>query len=109
MPDDTGPSLEDFMSFLPTKAFYFIPTGTWWSAAGVNACLKPVPVLHKDGTPVLIPTKAKDENGKTVMEPKTITATAWLDRKRTAHHMTWAPGASAPVVTNHLIVDGTWI
>jgi hypothetical protein len=108
---DIGPSIDDFISFLPTKAFYFIPTGTWWSAAGVNACLKPVPVLNKDGTPVLIPMKVKDEIGKTVtvMAPKTIAATAWLDRKRQAHHMTWAPGASAPVVANHLIIDGEWV
>jgi hypothetical protein len=107
MPDN-GPSLDDFQAYLPTHAYVFIPTGAIWAASGVNAALRPVAVVDKAGKPVLIPSKKKDADGKTVMEPKTVLATSWLDRHHPTHHMTWAPG-HPPLVKNRLIIEGEWI
>jgi hypothetical protein len=107
---DTGPSLDDFRAFLPTHVYCFMPTGAMWTSSGVNACLKPVPVVDKDGKPVTTLVKSKDKDGKQIWveEPLTVAATKWLDRHHPVHHMTWAPGYP-PLVEHHLIVEGEWI
>jgi hypothetical protein len=98
---DNGPSLADFRAYLPTHNYVFMPTGMFWSGSGVNACLHPIPVLDKNGEPVLI--KKGNE-----MVPKTVPATTWLDWKQPTHHLTWAPGYP-PVIENRLIIEGQWI
>jgi hypothetical protein len=105
---DTGPTIYDFRAFLPNKTYCFLPTGAMWSSGGVNACLKPVPVVDKNGVPVLIPSKMKDADGNVIMVPKTMSATSWLDWHRPVHHMTWIPG-HPPVVENHLLIEGEWV
>jgi hypothetical protein len=107
---DTGPSLDDFRSYLPTKTYVFMPTGAMWTTSGVNACLRPVVVVDKSGKPVFVKVKSRDNDGKTIWveEPKTILPSVWLDRCHPVHHMTWAPGYP-PLVENRLIVEGEWV
>jgi hypothetical protein len=37
---DAGVTLADFRAYLPDHSYIFTPTGTFWSAAGVNACFR---------------------------------------------------------------------
>jgi hypothetical protein len=94
-------TVDDFVAYLPDHSYVFLPTGTFWSGEGVDACLPGVPLLHK-GKPVLI------QSGPNKGEPKMVPATAWLDRKRPVHFLTWAPGLSK-LIRGRLLVDGGWI
>ena len=96
-----GLTLADFQAYLPDHCYIFMPTGTFWSAAGVNACLQPIPVIDKEGKPVLI--EKGDNKGKT----KTVPATMMLDRQQPVHSLTWAPGHPT-LVRNKLVADGGW-
>ena len=46
-------TLEDFIAHLPDHSYIFIPTRATWNAPGVNAAIPPVPVLGKNGKPVM--------------------------------------------------------
>jgi hypothetical protein len=102
MATDEGVAPADFLAHLPDHSYIFTPTGAFWSAAGVNACLRPIPVIGKDGKPVFI------SRGEKKGEPKTVPATAWLDRHQPVHHLTWAPGHPT-LIRNRLVVEGGWI
>src|SRR5262245_42098073 len=84
--DDEGVALADFHAFLPTHNYIFALTGAFWNESGVNAALRPIPVIGKDGKPAIIKSGAKKG------EPKTVQANVWIDRHQPVHHMTWAPG-----------------
>src|SRR5262249_26513815 len=64
--------------------YIFTPCREVWPASSVNARLKPMPALTKDGKP------KKNKNGK----PKMMPASMWLDQNR---------------IKDHLVVDGGWI
>ncbi len=78
--------------------YIFAPSREMWPASSVNARLGSVPLLHRDGTPVL------DEDG----EQKEIPASTWLDQNKPVEQMTWAPGLPM-VVPDRLISEGGWI
>lgn len=97
-----GLTLANFQAHLPDHTYICMVTGAFWSAAGVNACLQPIPLVDKDGKPVLI---TKGENaGKT----KTVPATVMLDRQQPVHSLTWAPGHPT-LIRNQLVAEGGWI
>jgi hypothetical protein len=96
-----GVTAADFVAYLPDHKYIFIPTGQFWTAEGVDACLPGVPVL-RDGQPVL--RKSGPNKGEPLMWP----ATAWLDRKAAVHHLTWAPGHPS-LIRNKLLLDGGWV
>ena len=79
---NTGISLDDFHAFLPQKAYLFVPTRELWTQAGLNACL---PLVEGKFQP-----------------------SAWLDRARPLHQMTWAPGEPM-IITNKLVDKGGWV
>src|SRR5262245_23287490 len=96
-----GVTIADFVAYLPDHKYIFMPTGAFWTAEGVEACLPKVPVL-KNGKPVLI------KSGPKKGEPATVPATVVLDRERPVHHLTWAPG-QPPLIRDKLIIDGGWV
>jgi hypothetical protein len=61
----TGVTVNDFVAYMPSHTYIYIPTREMWPGARVNARVPPV---------------AKD-----------VSATAWLDRHSAAEQMTWAP------------------
>jgi hypothetical protein len=90
-------SLEDFHAYMPNHAYIFVPTREMWPAKSVNARIAPISMKDATGRPVL------DGEGK----PKTLTASAWLDRYRPVEQMTWAPGLPE-LVQGRLIFEGGW-
>ena len=65
-------------------------------AASTHACPR-VPLLKKDGTPVV------DKNGN----PKHSKPSDWLDKHRPVEQMTWAPGEPL-TVDGRLMAEGGW-
>jgi hypothetical protein len=96
--DGEGVRLEDFRAVMEEHKYIYMPTRAMWPAASVNARVPPVPIYGPDGQLQL------DKNG----DPKTITATQWLDTYRPVEQLTWAPGLP-PLITDRLISEGGWI
>jgi hypothetical protein len=91
-------SLDDFVAYMPTHAYIFVPTRDMWPAKSVNARIKPIPVLDAADNPVL------DEDGK----PKKTPASTWLDRNKPVEQMTWAPGMPE-LIRGRLTFEGGWM
>ncbi len=92
-----GVQLTDFHAFMPAHNYIFAPNGETWPATSVNSRIPPVPLVDRDGQPVL------GDDGKQVK----LKANAWLDQNRPVEQMTWAPG-EPQVVPDRLISDGGW-
>ena len=90
--------LDDFYAYMPDHSYIFVPTRETWPASSVNSRLPAVPVLKKDGAPVV------DKNGK----PKCVSPSVWLDGHRPVEQMTWAPGMP-PTIVDRLISEGGWV
>ena len=95
---DEGVELMDFHAHMPTHKYVFAPTGDQWPASSVDARVPPVVQRNARGEPIL------KENG----EPKTTSATAWLDIHRPVEQVTWSPGQPQRI-ENRLVSDGGWI
>jgi hypothetical protein len=93
-----GVSIDDFVSYMPTHSYVFMPTAELWRAASVNARLAPMPKHNASGT------QQRDKNGKPLYMP----ASAWLDQNRPVEQITWSPG-DPKIIHDRLISDGGWI
>lgn len=93
-----GVSLDDFHAFMPAHNYIFAPSGESWPSTSVNARIPPVPLVDREGQPVL------DDDGEQVK----LKANVWLDQHRPVEQMTWAPG-EPQVVPDRLISEGGWI
>jgi hypothetical protein len=94
-----GVRLEDFVAYMQSHDYVYLPAGDFWPAARVNARLPPVPLKDKAGKPVI---------NKTTGLPRTTKASAWLARHAPVEQMTWAPGLPQ-LVRDKLIGEGGWI
>ena len=79
--------LDDFLAFMPTHSYVYLPLRDFWPATSVNARVPPVG------------TGRYDENGEEI----TIKASTWLDQNRPCEQMSWLPGR--PPVVRHFIVN----
>jgi Family of unknown function (DUF5906) len=93
-----GVSLDDFRAFMEMHAYIFMPSGAMWPAASVNSRIPPIPLVDKNGEPLL------DDEGK----HRKTSAAAWLDKHRPVEMMTWAPGEPR-LIPDRLISDGGWV
>jgi hypothetical protein len=93
-----GVSLDDFRAFMEMHAYIFTPSGAMWPASSVNSRIPPIPLVDKNGEPLL------DDEGK----QRKISAAGWLDKHRPVETMTWAPGEPM-LIPDRLISDGGWI
>jgi hypothetical protein len=84
-------------SEVPSHKYIFIPTREMWPATSVNSRVPPVPLLDRNGEPVL----DKDE------KQKFIPANAWLDQNKPVEQMTWAPGEPMEI-KDRLVSEGGW-
>lgn len=79
-----GPTLDDFVAYMPTHVYIFLPTMEPWVGASVDALFPPVPVDGSDGE----------------YQP----ASRWLDKNRSVAQITWLPGEPA-LVKDVVITD----
>jgi hypothetical protein len=90
-------TVDDFVAYLPSHSYLFVPCREPWTGSGVDARVPPIPVFKKNGQPKLV-------NGK----PVTIKATKWLDQNRAVEQLVWCPG-KPKLIADRLVVDGGWI
>jgi len=90
-------TVDDFIAYLPSHSYIFIPCRETWTGSGVDARVPAIPVLKKNGQPKLV-------NGKPVL----IKATKWIDANRPVDQLTWCPGEPL-LIAGRLVVDGGWI
>ena len=83
---DGGVLLNDFLAYMPTHSYIFMPSRELWPASSVNARIPPV--IGPTGKPI---------------QPAT-----WLDTNAPVEQMTWAPGKPM-LIKDMLIADGGWI
>ncbi|MCP3462538.1 primase-helicase family protein [Bradyrhizobium sp. CCGUVB23] len=86
--DDTAPlGYEDFLAYLPSHKYIFIPTREPWPKESVNARLKPRDSgkLDDEGNPIF------------------LAASVWLDKNRAVTQTTWSPGDE--MLLRDLVVD----
>jgi hypothetical protein len=77
-----GVTVDDFIAYMPSHSYIYIPTREMWPVASVNArCTSPIPDLS---------------------------AATWLDQNRPVEQMTWAPGEPM-LIADRLVSNGGWI
>src|SRR5262245_25374166 len=91
-------SLEDFVSYAPSRMCIYLPCKTMWPNASVDERLPPMQLLDAYGNAV------KNRQGKVVM----ITATEQLARERSVVALTWDPG-KPEFIHDCVVVDGGYI
>ncbi|UGA45663.1 DUF5906 domain-containing protein [Bradyrhizobium quebecense] len=92
-------TVDDFVSVMSAGDYLFIPTREMWPGKSVNACIPPMPLTKRDGSPLL---------DKKTKEPILMAASAWLDRNRRVEQLSWVPGF-AEVIRDRLVCDGGWL
>lgn len=92
-----GVALDDFRAYMPMHSYIFVPSRDMWPGTSVNARLRPVPVIGRNGRPMF------DDRGKLVK----VKASAWLDEHQAVEQMTWAPGQPM-LIADRLISLGGW-
>ena len=97
--DDAAVRLEDFVAYMQSLDYIYMPAGDFWPAARVDARLPSVKLFDKSGNPII-----DEETG----DQKEISASGWLAKHAPVEQMTWAPGLPQ-LVRDKLIGDGGWI
>ena len=97
--DEPAVQLGDFVAFMQSHDYVYMPGGDFWPAARVDARLAPVPLFDKRGKPIV-----DDKTGA----QKEMRASAWLAKHAPVEQLTWAPGLPQ-LVRDRLISAGGWI
>jgi hypothetical protein len=79
-------TMDDFVSFLPSHNYIYLPTGQSWPASSVNTQLP-----------------------KQTHNNKRVLASVWLDKNRKVQGMTWAPGDDLLIPDRIAREQGGWI
>jgi hypothetical protein len=88
---------DDFFAYMTSHTYIYVPTRDLWPASSVNSVVPPVPLVDRNGQPVLEP------NGK----PKKIAPTKWLDKHRRVVGLTWAPGFPE-IIRDRVVTQAGW-
>ena len=96
---DEGVRIQDFVAYMQSHDYVYMPAGDFWPTERVNARLPPIAQVDSKGQAVL---------NETTGEPKTIRPSDWLARNAPVEQMTWAPGLPQ-LIRDRLVGDGGWI
>ena len=96
--DERAVRIEDFVAFMQSSAYIFMPSCDFWPGPRVDARCPPVRLVDRNGRPIL------DKAG----EQKKVAASAWLARHAPVEQVTWAPGLPQ-LIRHQLINAGGWI
>jgi hypothetical protein len=94
-----GVRLQDFVAFMQSEFYIFVPSGDYWPASRVDARVRGVPLVDANGAAIV----SKDSK-----KPVVIKASNWLAEHAPVEQMTWAPGL-LPFIRDKLINKGGWI
>jgi Family of unknown function (DUF5906) len=97
--DEAAVRLKDFVAYMQSPDYVYLPAGDFWPAARVDARLRSIALFDNNGRPVV-----NDKTG----EQKGMRASAWLAKYAPVEQMTWAPGLPQ-LVRDKLTSDGGWI
>jgi hypothetical protein len=97
--NEAAVKIEDFVAYMQSHDYIFLPSGDSWPAARVNARLSPVSLVDKDGLPIVDPKTG---------EQKQIPASNWLAEHAPVEQLTWAPGLPQ-LIRHKLIGGGGWV
>lgn len=92
--------IENFLAYLPTHQYLYIPTCELWPPSSLAKTLPPVPIKDKHGRPIV---------SRKTKRQKTMPATEWLDKHRYIQQMTWMPGLPSIIEDRIVHKDGGWI
>jgi hypothetical protein len=96
--DEPAVRLEDFVAYMQSHAYIFMPSGDFWPGSRVDARLPPVKLVARNGQPILDPKTG---------EQKQMPASAWLAKQAPIEQITWAPGLPR-IVRHQLTREGGW-
>ena len=94
---DRAITVEDFFAFLPERNYIFEPTNRRWVKGGVDAQLRPIPLVDAVGRAIV------DANGV----QKKQKASEWLALNRPIHEIGWAPG-EGKVIADKVVSSEGW-
>jgi hypothetical protein len=97
--DKPAVRLEDFVAYMQSHDYVFMPAGDFWPASRVNARLPPVKLFDKSSRPII-----DEKSGEQVEVPPS----AWLATHAPVEQMTWSPGLPQ-LVRHRLIAGGGWV
>ena len=95
---ESAVQLEDFVAFMQSHDYIYMPGGDFWPRERVDARLKPILLFDRSGKPIV--------DNKGVHEE--MSASAWLAKHAPVEQMTWAPGLPQ-LVRDKLISAGGWV
>lgn len=93
-----GVGLHDFVAFMQSGSYIFLPSGDHWPANRVDARVRGVPMIDTNGSPVL------SRDGK---KPVILKASDWIAQYAPADQMTWAPGRDQ-LIRDKMVSKGGW-
>jgi hypothetical protein len=82
---------------MATHTYIYVPTGDLWPAISVEAVLPNIPLIDRNGHPVL------DDKGR----PKSVAPTTWLDRHRRVVQISWIPG-HPQIIHDRVVAESGW-
>lgn len=97
--DEPAVRLEDFVAYMQSHHYIYMPAGDFWPGGRVDARLQKVKLVDRNGQPIL-----DAKSGDQVEVP----ASAWLAKHAPVEQMTWAPGLPQ-LIRHQLISAGGWI
>jgi Bifunctional DNA primase/polymerase, N-terminal/Family of unknown function (DUF5906) len=93
-----GVSLGDFVAYMQSHDYVFMPAGDFWPAARVDARLPPVKLFDAADLPIIDSKKGLQ---------KQVSASAWLAKHAPVEQLTRAPG-EPQLIRHRLVSAGGW-
>jgi hypothetical protein len=94
-----GVSLDNFVAYMQSHDYVYLPAGDFWPTTRIDARLPPVKLFDKSGAPIV--------DAKTGA-PKQMPASRWLAKHAPVEQLTWCPGLPQ-LIRHRLVSAGGWV